>query len=142
MTGTAVASKFATWSAPGHAFRIEYSTAVLEQIREIAVDGYHRVPHGGVETGGILFGTHQEERRCASRPGAIVCEYAKGPSFLLSEKDEAALAEALESWRGDADLAGLEPVGWYRAHTRSEVLLSDADLAFFNKFFRSPGKWA
>jgi hypothetical protein len=68
----------------------------------------------------------------------IVCEYAKGPSFALSEKEEAALAEALKSWGGDAALAGLEPVGWYRAHTRSEVLLSDADLAFFNRFFPQP----
>src|ERR1039457_4282125 len=138
MTGTAVAPKFATWSAPGHSFGIEYSGAVLEQIRETAVDGYHRVPHGGVETGGILFGTHQENvvRIMAWRP--VVCEYAKGPSFLLSEKDEAALAEALKSWRGDAELARLEPIGWYRAHTRSEVLLSDADLTFFNRFFPQP----
>jgi proteasome lid subunit RPN8/RPN11 len=138
MTGTAMAPNLATWSAPGHSFRIEYSAAVLEQIREIAVDGYHRVPHGGVETGGILFGTHQENvvRILAWRP--IACEYAKGPSFLLSEKEEAALAEALKGWRGDAELARLEPVGWYRAHTRSEVLLADADLAFFNKFFPQP----
>src|ERR1039458_7437954 len=138
MTGTAVAPKFATWSAPGHSFGIEYSGAVLEQIRETAVDGYHRVPHGGVETGGILFGTHQENvvRIMAWRP--VACEYAKGPSFLLSEKDEAALAEAIKSWRGDAELARLEPIGWYRAHTRSEVLLSDADLTFFNRFFPQP----
>jgi len=133
-----MAAEFASWSAPGHSFRIEYSETVLEQIRETALDGYHRVPHGGVETGGILFGARQENlvRIMAWRP--VVCEYAKGPSFLLSEKDEAALAEALESWRGDAELAGLEPVGWYRAHTRSEVLLSDADLAFFNRFFPQP----
>jgi outer membrane biosynthesis protein TonB/proteasome lid subunit RPN8/RPN11 len=138
MTGTAMAAEFASWSAPGHSFRIEYSEAVLEQIRETALDGYHRVPHGGVETGGILFGVQQENlvRIMAWQP--VICEYAKGPSFLLSEKDEAALAEALESWRGDAELARLEPVGWYRAHTRSEVLLSDADLAFFNRFFPQP----
>jgi proteasome lid subunit RPN8/RPN11 len=138
MTGTAITSKFATWSAPGHSVRIEYSAAVLDEIRQTAVDGYHRVPHGGVETGGILFGTHQGNavRIQAWRP--IACEYAKGPSFLLSEKEEAALTEALHAWRGDAALAGLEPVGWYRAHTRSEIFLSDADLAFFNRFFPEP----
>jgi len=137
MAGTVAAPKFVTWSAPGNPFRIEYSALVLEQIRLIAVEGYHRVPHGGVETGGILFGTHQKNgvRIKAWRP--IDCEYAKGPSFLLSEKDEAALAEALKS-RGDGELAGLEPVGWYRAHTRSEILLSEADLAFFNRFFPEP----
>jgi proteasome lid subunit RPN8/RPN11 len=133
-----MATNFETWSAPGHPFRIEYSAVLLDEIRQTAVDGYHRVPHGGVETGGILFGTHEEAvvRIQAWRP--IACEYAKGPSFLLSEKEEATLAEALQSWRGDAEAAGLEPIGWYRAHTRSEVFLSDADLAFFNRFFPQP----
>src|SRR5580698_405325 len=138
MTGAAVAPKFVSWSAPGISVRIEYSSAVLEQIRQTAVEGYHCVPHGGVETGGILFGTHQKSavRIKAWRP--IACEYAKGPSFLLSETDEAALTETLKSYRGDAELARLEPVGWYRAHTRSEILLLDADLAFFNRFFPQP----
>jgi len=133
-----VGPKFAAWSAPGQPLRIEYSSVVLEQIRQTAVEGYHRVPHGGVETGGILFGTHQKNavRIKAWRP--IACEYARGPSFLLSGKDEAALAGTLESYRGDAELARLEPVGWYRAHTRSEILLSDADLAFFKRFFPQP----
>jgi proteasome lid subunit RPN8/RPN11 len=138
MTGTAAAQKFAAWSAPGHPLRIEYHTVVLEQIRQTAVEGYHRVPHGGVETGGILFGTHQKSVVRIKAWRAIDCEYAKGPSFLLSEQDEAALAEALKPRRGDGERARLEPVGWYRAHTRSEILLSDADLAFFNRFFPQP----
>lgn len=134
----AVGPKFATWTAPEHSLRIEYAGAVLDEIRMIAVEGYHRVPHGGVETGGILFGTHQKNvvRIKAWRP--IDCEYAKGPSFLLSEKDEAALSETLKSRRDDAELARMEPVGWYRAHTRSEILLSEADLAFFKRFFPQP----
>ena len=138
MTGTAVAPKFAAWSAPGHPLRIEYHTAVLEQIRQTAVEGYHRVPHGGVETGGILLGTHQKNAVRIKAWRAIDCEYAKGPSFLLSAKDEAVLAEALKPGRSDAGRDRLEPVGWYRAHTRSEILLSDADLAFFKRFFPQP----
>jgi proteasome lid subunit RPN8/RPN11 len=137
-TGTAIAQKFAVWSVPDRPLRIEYSEAVLDEIRLIAVEGYHRVPHGGVETGGILFGTHEKNavRIKAWRP--IECEYAKGPSFLLSQKDEVVLAQALKSTGGDAELKGLEPVGWYRAHTRSEILLADVDLAFFNRFFPQP----
>jgi proteasome lid subunit RPN8/RPN11 len=138
MTGTIVAPSFETWSAPGNSFRIEYSQRVLEQIRETAVEGYHCVPHGGVETGGVLFGTLGENmvRIVAWRP--VICEYARGPSFLLSEKDEAAFAETLQSWGGHAELAELEPMGWYRAHTRSEILLSDTDLTFYNRFFPRP----
>jgi proteasome lid subunit RPN8/RPN11 len=138
MTGTVESSKFATWSTPGHDLRIEYSGVVLGEIRETAVEGYHSVPHGGVETGGILFGTHQKTLVCIQAWRPIACEYASGPSFALSEKDEAALADALEAFHGDAELAGMEPVGWYRSHTRSEILLSDADLTFFNRFFAQP----
>jgi len=139
MIETAAASNVAVWSVPGHAIQIEYSAAVLEQIRMTAVDGYHLVPHGGVETGGILFGVHQENvvRITAWRP--IHCEYAKGPSFTLSERDETALGRALMSFRAEPELASLVPVGWYRSHTRSEILLSDGDLVFFNRFF--PQSW-
>ena len=139
MAGAAVASEFETWSAPEHSVRIEYSGAVMDQIRMAAVDGYLCVPHGGVETGGILYGTHDCDvvRILAWRP--IVCEYAKGPSFVLSAKDEAALAEALRSSRSDPELSGLEPAGWYHSHTRSEIFLSDADLDLFQRFF--PQLW-
>lgn len=138
MTGTDVAPKFSIWTAAEHSIRIEYSATVLEEIRQVAVEGYHRVPHGGVETGGILFGTHENGvvRIQAWRP--IDCEYARGPSFLLSEKDEAALVETLKSWDGDPRISAMEPVGWYRAHTRSEVLLSESDLRFFDRFFPRP----
>ena len=139
MTGTVVPPKYSTWSAAGHSFRIEYSKAVLEEIRLIAVEGYHRVPHGGVETGGILFGLQIKNgvRIKAWRP--IECEYAKGPSFLLTEAEEARLAERLKSWREDSELARLVPVGWYRAHTRSEILLSEGDQSFYDRFF--PQAW-
>ena len=30
------------------------------------------------------------------------------------------------------------PVGWYHSHTRSEIFLSDADLAIHNRFFPEP----
>src|SRR5690242_2272591 len=108
-TGSPVVPKFATWSAADHPIVIEYAPAVLDEIRMTAVEGYHRVPHGGVETGGILFGARSKTgvRIKAWRP--IECEYAKGPSFLLSERDEAALAELLSSSSSDPDLAAMEP---------------------------------
>ena len=139
MPEAVVAPEFGVWEVPGHSVRIEYSDAVMQQIRMEAVEGFHRVPHGGVETGGILFGTHQGDqvRILAWRP--IACEYATGPSFTLSEKDQAALEEALRSSSADAELAGLEPAGWYHSHTRSEIFLSELDLEFFQRYF--PRAW-
>jgi len=139
MPEAVVTPEFGVWEVPGHPVRIEYSDAVMQQIRIEAVEGFHRVPHGGVETGGILFGTHQGDlvRILAWRP--IACEYATGPSFTLSEKDRAALTEALRSSSADVDLAALEPAGWYHSHTRSEIFLSDLDLEFFQHYF--PQRW-
>jgi len=135
MAEALLAHKLETWSVPGHAIRIEYSPAVLEEIRSEAVDGYHRAPHGGVEIGGVLFGMHEEYtvRITVRRP--IACQFATGPSFVLTKREEAALADALKEWRNDPEITELEPVGWYRSHNRSEVLLSDTDLSFFNRFF-------
>jgi proteasome lid subunit RPN8/RPN11 len=138
MTGEAAPPEFATWSVSGHAIRIEYSSEVLSEIRATAVEGYHRVRRGGVETGGILFGTHQKNtvRISAWRP--VACEYSTGPSFVLSEQEAAKLEESLQAWRNDPELTALEAVGWYRAHNRSEILLSDSDQQFFARFFPEP----
>ena len=138
MTGTDAEPTFSTWSVPASPFRIVYSPVVLDEIRQAAVEGYHSVPHGGVETGGILFGTHEKGvvRIQAWRP--IVCGYSRGPSFLLSEKDEAVLKTTLNSCRTDKQLDEMEPVGWYRSHTRTEILLADSDLTLYNRFFAQP----
>src|ERR1039457_6267951 len=140
MAEALLAHELETWSVPGHAVRIEYSPAVLEEIRSEAVDGYHRAPHGGVEIGGVLFGMHEEYtvRITVRRP--IACQFATGPSFVLTKLEEAALADSLKEWRGDPEITELEPVGWYRSHNRSEVLLSDTDLSFFNRFFAQDGQ--
>jgi proteasome lid subunit RPN8/RPN11 len=138
MAGTVLAPQFGTWKAPERPVTIEYSGQVIDEIRMAAVDGYHLVPHGGVETGGILFGTHEGDRVRILAWRRIDCEYARGPSFVLSKKDEAALEQALQTWRDDPDLAGLEPAGWYHSHTRSEIFLSELDLEYFNRFFPQP----
>ena len=91
---------------------------------ESAASSWHRIRKSGVRIG-------------LSRP--IECKVPKGTSFYFPTQEEAALAETLKAWRGDAELAKMEPVGWYRAHTRSEILLSDADLVFYTRFF--PQSW-
>jgi len=120
-----------TWSAPQCPFTIEYSLRALDDIRLAVVDAYFSLPRGGAEIGGILLGTHEPGRVVISGYLALECEHATGPSFTLSSKDEAQLAELLASSRGKV-------AGWYHSHTRSEIFLSEADLDLHQRFFPEP----
>jgi proteasome lid subunit RPN8/RPN11 len=135
-------SETGVWSVEGHSIRVEYWASVLEEIRAAAVAGYCRFPKGGVEVGGVLFGRLEKgvTRILASRPAA--CEYKFGPSFHLSKKDDEAFGELLRATESDPLLAGLEPVGWYHSHTRSQVCLSEQDVDLHDRHFSKPSQVA
>lgn len=109
---------------------------MMEELRQTAEQGFQKIPHGGVEVGAILFGKHEGSivRICEWRP--IECSHAKGPSFLLSDKDRTALQETIGG--AAVELPGFEPVGWFHTHTRSEVFLSPEDVAVYDEFFPQP----
>ena len=135
-------SEYGSWSIEGYPTRIEYTPAVVEEICASAVEGLSRLRRGGVEVGGVLFGIRQDDlvRVLAFRPTA--CEHAAGPSFMLSEKDRRALENLLESAKRDRTLRGLEAVGWYHSHTRSEIFLSEEDLEIYDRYFPESGQIA
>ena len=116
-------------------FRIEFPPALMEEIRRLVVDAFYSVPRGGVEIGGVLFGTRErtQVRIAAWRP--IGCEYALGPSFVLSEKDRSGLSDLLAGAKRETALAGMEPVGWFHSHTRSDLTPRKTDLELYDRFF-------
>ena len=138
MAGATLDLEYGRWTIPGHRLNIEYALSVLEQLRIDSIDGLNKVPHGGIEIGGVLFGVRGGDRVRILASRSIACEYALGPSFVLSEKDQAGLREMLEASRKDPDLKGMEPVGWYHAHTRSGVCLTERNLELYNRFFPEP----
>jgi len=131
----AAPSEYGRWSAGEGSPAIEYSCTVLDDIRLLVVDGLHRLSRGGIEMGGILYGTRSGRlmRIEAQRP--IECEHAHGPSFTLSDNDVAAMERQLAA---PAPAAGLAPVGWYHSHTRNGISLSEEDLKIHNRFFPHP----
>lgn len=135
---TPVDAPEATWQVAECPFAIEWSAAVLEEIRMAVVEAFFSLPHGGAEIGGVLFGTPNGGcvRVLASRP--LECEHALGPTFTLSENDHARLEALLEEGGHDLRAQGLEPVGWYHSHTRSEIFLSAQDVALHNRYFPDP----
>jgi proteasome lid subunit RPN8/RPN11 len=136
MHSTAFDTELELWEVDGVA-RIEYSRAVMEQLRIDAVDGFHRLAHGGVEIGGVLFGVREGSAVKVLAHRALECEHEFGPSFTLSENDRRAL-EGLLALPASAELSGMEPVGWYHSHTRKEILLTETDLELYQKYFPKP----
>jgi len=100
-----------------------------------ATDASLALPHGGMEIGGVLFGTRTEASVCILAERPLACEHALGPTFTLSAEDGARLRKLLDEGRAQ----GLEPVGWYHSHTRSEVFLSAQDVEIHNRYF--PESW-
>jgi hypothetical protein len=110
---------------------------VIEQIRQ-EVERGRGLSGGERETGGVLFGIHEPGRIriLASKP--IRCEHALGPGFVLSEKDEEGLAQLIPSPATDPGLSGLQALGWYHAHIRSKIFLSERDLQIHSRYFDAP----
>jgi proteasome lid subunit RPN8/RPN11 len=124
------------WDAAECPFRIECSARVLDDIRLAVVDAFFSLPRGGAEIGGILLGEQEEGRIVINGFEPLDCEHALGPSFVLSARDQALLADLTAKARRHGP--NQQPVGWYHSHTRSEIFLSDADQDIYNRFFPEP----
>ena len=133
MTESQADNAAGTWEAPQCPFAIGYSKRVLDDIRLAVMDAFFSLPRGGAEIGGVLLGRFAAGRVTVSDYQGLDCEHAFGPSFTLSPRDEAKLEELLVAQR-----PGVVPVGWYHSHTRSEIFLSEADLAIHKRFFPEP----
>ena len=129
-------SALSSWRVPECPFAIEYAPRVLEDIRLAVADAFFSLPRGGVEIGGILMGQWQAGRLRVTGHAQLDCEHAHGPSFTLSGNDQDRLRALLS--HAPANVPDLLPVGWYHSHTRSEIFLSEADLAVHDRFFREP----
>ncbi|MBV8896620.1 MAG: hypothetical protein JO051_08920 [Acidobacteriaceae bacterium] len=135
MTSNETEAEYAFWSAPDQPFTITYS---LEQFHEIDFEvneGYRRIPHGGIEIGGLLFGVAEESGVRIQAFRLIECEHATGPSFNLSDRDLERLQRQMDGSTSEPDLAGLQVIGWFVAHTRTPLRLSDREAAIVDRFF-------
>ena len=125
-------SQAALWEDPQCAFRVEWVPNKLDDLRVSVVDALYAVPRGGIEIGAILLGTFDGKLLRVEDFAPIDCEHLTGPSFVLSAKDEAALAAQLAALDGQV-------VGWLHSHTRSELVFSALDAVLHNKYF--PKQW-
>lgn len=111
----------------------------MEQIRATAYAGLQQLSRGGLEVGGILLGEHSvhSTRILSWRP--MLCEHARGPAFLLTDKELAELANLLLSLSQESSNTNLHPLGWFVSHTRSAAAITGPDLEIYRQFF--PELW-
>ena len=117
---------------------IEYRPEVMEEIRSAACESLGQFSTGGLDIGGVLFGTHQDNlvRILTWRP--ISSEHAEGPELRLSADDRRDLVRQLLAAKQDPELRSLQPVGWFLSHMRGGILLNAADLDIFDGYFGEP----
>ena len=121
---------------------IEWTAAAFETICQDAELGLRKLAKGGLEIGGLLYGKRSDglTRVLAVRP--IECEHRFGPSFVLSDTDEAILKETLVAPSTDSELASFEILGCFFSHTRHGITLTDRDAALCNRYFACDGQVA
>jgi proteasome lid subunit RPN8/RPN11 len=128
----------AIWQTPLCPFTIDFDAEKLDEVRIAVIDGFYAVPHGGVEIGGVLYGTRGNDRVRIEDFRRIETEYLTGPSFHLSDNDRDGLRKLL-SEEPPGGNAKLDVVGWFHSHTRSGIQLSPQDLELYEEFF--PRSW-
>jgi hypothetical protein len=125
---------FGTWKRGS--LHVEYSLGVLEEIRRTVQEGFHKIPHGGVETGGLLYGKWDGTVLTVVAWRPLQCEHPLGPRFQLSPTDEAALATQLA---GEVpELEEFQAVGWFASHSRGALQLRGPDVDLHAKYFPEP----
>ena len=107
---------------------VECTNEVLEELRRLAVAGLTAFGRGGLEIGGVLYGLREGPRLLIRSFAEFTSEHARGPGFLLSEKDRQGFGHLVNT------PAGLETLGWYRTHTRSDLRLDAGDRELFDQF--------
>jgi hypothetical protein len=135
---------FYTWEVPGKPVSVRLDFDVVDRILAEVMQGFGAVPKRGAEVGGLLLGTITGDQEFVVHVRdfePVVCEHARGPSYLLSEADRERLAAALERVRRKRS-SGRETrvVGFCRSHTRDGLGLGEEDLALFDEHFREPGQ--
>jgi hypothetical protein len=126
-----------TWTAPGGGVLVRLLSAAIDRLNAEAMRGYGVTRRRGTEAGGVLLGRLKESAAgriiIIESIEAVSCEYAFGPSYVLSPADEARFRYTAEKWR--TGKAELHTVGYFRSHTRDNLHVDEVDADLFSKFF-------
>ncbi|MGJ5817621.1 hypothetical protein [Paludibaculum fermentans] len=119
-----------SWQADAGRYRIEFTGNILEELRfeaSRAMNGY-----ACLGIGGVLLGRRSADGDVVEAWKPIHCDHSRGPGFLLSARDEAALSAFLEGISvapaAGSDVAQPEVLGWFISHPKGELEATEAEL--------------
>jgi hypothetical protein len=126
------------WQPPGKSVRVDLELDLVDRMRSTVLDAASDGSLGrSLETGGILLGRTRRERGLTVVElgdfEPVECEHAVGPSFLLSGTDRQLLQKRLGNRGANR---GLSVVGFYRSHTRTQLVATLEDIALMSSYFR------
>jgi hypothetical protein len=127
------------WTSSSGAPSIEFSPALLEEVRAEVVRALHGMGKGGLEVGGILLGTFEGENYRIDTWRPVRCDYSRGSSFLLSDRDVATLSCQIEAVQADPVFEGRRVLGWFISHTRGGLEPRVDESQMHTRLFDNPG---
>ena len=128
------------WEPPGKSIEVRVSLDLVDRMQQDVMKGFGAVPKRGAEVGGILLGhvTRGDKLTVTVDDYELIeIPYKRGPSYLLSEDDAAKFQEAVTRARNRQNPL-LNPIGYFRSHTRDSVGLGPEDLAITHLHFSEP----
>jgi hypothetical protein len=131
---THAAPGYYAWRAPSGSMTVQLSLEVVERMLGDVLTGFGAVPRRGAEIGGILIGAIEGDTVTIDDFVVAPCEYRRGPSFLLSEADQAAFAQLFDQWKREPGRSKYA-VGYFRSNTREQFGIGDEDRALMRQYF-------
>ena len=139
--GTETAKDYYVWQPGGSPFTINLDLSVVDKLHTDIMRGFGAVRRRGTEVGGILLGridvTGAQVAVTIEEYVPVVCEYAHGPSYILSGEDIQRFRKALAE-HDPSTGKRLYTVGFYRSHTREGLKPDEHDIKFFHEYFPDP----
>lgn len=138
-TGRPDSPQYCRWEPTGKPVVIDLSLDAADRMAADAIAGLTRIPRRGVEVGGILLGSAVRKNGTlivvVEDFLAVPCDYAFGPSYILTPENRNAFRAACKQ-RNGADSP--RPIGYYRTETHDAPRLRPEDLAILSDCFPSP----
>lgn len=123
------------WRSDDGALELEAPAGLLESIRADTSFAMNGPGHGGLEMGGVLLGKWQGGKVLIEDWRPVRCDHSRSASFLLSQRDIAALSCQIEGISVESREMGRTLLGWFVSHTRDPFEVRGEELELHERVF-------